>query len=139
MQSVSNQESQDVYKWEEIEDEDLTDFSTEIENGLITDFSAENEDGELTDFSAESKDEELTDFSTAETEDEELTDSSTQPDETVRVVEYTHMECIHTQIHQKETIDHFVGENKSKKKFDYFVIIDFEGTCGFLKNPRYIK
>ncbi len=55
-------------------------------------------------------------------------------------MEYTHTECTDTEIPQKEAMDHFIGGNKSKKQFDYFVIIDFEGTvCGFLKNPCHIK
>lgn len=33
MQSLSIQEFQDVYKWEEREDGELTDFSTEMEDG----------------------------------------------------------------------------------------------------------
>ncbi len=110
MQSVSNRESQSVSKWEEIEDGELTDFSAEIEDGELTDFSTETEDGEL------------------------KTDFGTKPDKTVRkgVMEYTHMEYRDTECTpppQKEAMDNFIGGNKSKQIFDYFVIIDFEATC----------
>jgi hypothetical protein len=105
MQSLSSQEFQDVYKWEEREDGELTDFSTEMEDGELSDSS-------------------FTKLDTSHT--------------TVRkeVMEYT---CLVPKIPQKEAVGHFIGGNKNKGLLDYYVIIDFEGTCGVLKHPRHIK
>ncbi|XP_046437200.1 ERI1 exoribonuclease 2-like isoform X3 [Daphnia pulex] len=106
MQSLSSQEFQDVYKWEEREDGELTDFSTEMEDGELSDSSFTKLDTSHTTVGKE-------------------------------VMEYT---CLVPKIPEKEAVGHFIGGNKNKGRlFDYYVIIDFEGTCGVLKNPRHIK
>lgn len=83
------------------------------------------------------EDGELTDNST-EIEDGELTDSSTDPEENEEknIAEHTDVSKIPK---IKSIPTHFIGGKKIQNLFDFFVIIDFEGTCGILKNPRHIK
>lgn len=77
------------------------------------------------------EDGELTDYST-EMEDGEVTDSSNDPKEN-DIAEYNHV----SRIPKRKVITHFIDGKKTKSLFDFYVIIDFEGTCGVLKNPRH--